>query len=163
MAEDNQRIQKALEWTKHRSTDIEQVIARNRRDHEQGCKLNQPHEIEDSKEPHKLPNRSTCQGSSLLPFPFDGLGLGFAIDLLLYMLYENHRKHGHCNNTNEEDSARPPRSSLRRRFKVAPSPVWSGERNHSKCHDQAKGGNTQVDPFYDFAEFPLNPIVLDNK
>jgi hypothetical protein len=84
------------------------------------------------------------------------------------MPYENHRKHGHCKNTkcnrdNEDENARHPRSGLGRSIEVAPSPVWTCARNHSKSHDQANGDNTQVDSFCDFAEFPLCPIVLDNK
>ena len=64
-AEDDQCIQKALKWTNDRSKDIDPIIARNSRNHK-GCKLNRPHGIKDSKEQHRLPNRSTRQGSSFL-------------------------------------------------------------------------------------------------
>jgi hypothetical protein len=82
---------------------------------------------------------------------------------LLYVPYENHRKYGHrkktkCNRDSVEDNVKSTT-----RFKVAISPVRRGERDHSKRHDQAKSDNTQVDPTCDFAEFPLSPIVLDNK
>ena len=72
-AEDDQCIQKALERTKDRSKEKDRISTRNTWKPE-SYKLNRPHKIKDSKEPHRLPNRSTRQGSSLLPLPFHALG-----------------------------------------------------------------------------------------